>query len=187
VIRFELAALESETARNRAMIHGLKHLAETIGREIHALALALRPTALDDLGLARAMANFVEEWAARARVEVDFHTRGLDGTGRLPRHLETTLYRIICEGFNNVLKHAEARHVSLIIERRDDQAIAILEDDGNGFDLDAVRKKAGHRLGMTGMVERAALVGGEMKVESAPGGGTTIFVRIPLPHRGQAS
>jgi signal transduction histidine kinase len=111
---------------------------------------------------------------------VDFHSSGWTGE-RLPNHVETTVYRIVQEALTNVLKHAQATRVSLIVERRENQAVVIIEDNGTGFDPGPVQKQnAGKRLGLLGMSERAALVGGEMNIESTPEGGTTIFVRIPL-------
>lgn len=161
----------------------LQRLTETIGREIHELALELRPTALDDLGLLRTLSTFVENWSARTGVEVDIHSSGWTGC-RLSSAVETALYRIVCEAFNNVSKHAHAKHVSLILERRPGQAVAIVEDDGHGFEPEQVRQLSGRRLGLTSMRERAALVGAELSVESAPGRGTTVFVRLPLPVEG---
>jgi signal transduction histidine kinase len=91
------------------------------------------------------------------------------------------------EGLTNVLKHAQSRRVSLILQRTSDQVLVILEDDGRGFDADAVTKSSApsRRLGLLGMKERVALVGGTLTIESTPGGGTTIFARIPLPADGE--
>jgi anti-sigma regulatory factor (Ser/Thr protein kinase) len=107
---------------------------------------------------------------------------GLDAQ-RLPPPIETALYRIVQEAFTNVLKHAQAKRISLILERRRDHVLVIVEDNGQGFDAEEVIN-APHperHLGLIGMRERAALVGGTLSIESAPGGGTTVFVRIPTP------
>jgi signal transduction histidine kinase len=87
------------------------------------------------------------------------------------------------EALTNVLKHAQAGHVSVILQRGYDQVSAVVEDDGNGFDPDAVTGSTalGPRLGLLGMRERVALVRGTLTVESTPGGGATLFVRIPVP------
>jgi PAS domain S-box-containing protein len=161
-------------------LRDLQQLSETIGKEIHDLALELRPTSLDDLGLVRTLSNFVGDWSGRTGVQVDFHTGGWAGGDRLPADIETTIYRVVSEAFNNVLKHARAKRVSLIIERRADQAVAIVEDDGRGFDVAVASKASEKRLGLTNMRERAALVNGELNIESAPGRGTTVFLRVPL-------
>jgi PAS domain S-box-containing protein len=175
------AVAEAPAARDR--LQQMLQLAGLIGKEIHHLALELRPTALDDLGLHTTLVNYVEEWSERSNVEVDFHSTGLDGQ-RAPPQIETALYRIVQEGLTNVLKHAQARHVSLILQRSAGQVLAILEDDGQGFDVDGKTNPVG-RLGLLGMRERVDLVGGTLTIESTPGKGTTIFVRIPLAGDGK--
>jgi PAS domain S-box-containing protein len=177
---------ESSPARERLL--QLQELAHVIGKEVHHLALELRPTALDDLGLHTALVNYVEEWSERSGVGVDFHSTGLDGK-RLPSPIETALYRIVQEGLTNVLKHAQAQRVSLILQRSRDQVQAILEDNGRGFDAEAVMGswRTQGRLGLLGMRERVALVGGTLTIESTPGRGTTIFARIPLPAHGEGN
>jgi PAS domain S-box-containing protein len=160
-------------------LHGLM---KQINQEVHRIALELRPTALDDLGLQTALVNYVEDWTERSGLEVDLHTSGLDQR-RLPPALETHLYRIVQEALTNVLKHAEAERVSLVMERRQDHLLVIIEDDGRGFDQEAATgPRAGMpRLGLLGMKERVASVGGEMQVESAAGRGTSLFIRVALP------
>jgi signal transduction histidine kinase len=156
-------------------------LAMRIGREVRTLALQLRPSALDDLGLIATLANYVEQWSARVLIAVDFHTTGMEER-RLPSSIETALYRIVQEALTNVLKHAQATSVSLIIDRRAEAVHMIVEDDGVGFDVAAARSIAHteQRLGLVGMDERVAQLGGTLTIESALGRGTTVFVRIPL-------
>lgn len=164
-------------------LQSLQALTSLIGREIHHLALELRPTALDDLGLGAALANYVEGWAERTGVEVDFHATGLDGE-RLPAHIETALYRVVQEALTNVLKHAQARCVSVVLLRSGGQISAVVEDDGRGFDADGGSNPSeGPRLGMLGMRERTALLGGLLTVESTPERGTTVIARVPLTGR----
>ncbi len=176
-----LKSLEDRPADASAIatLRQLQEITELVGREVHEMALNLRPTALDDLGLSRTLSNYLEEWSARSRVPADFHS-ALDAGERLPSHLETTLYRIVQEALTNVLKHARATRVSVIVERRGDQVIAIVEDNGGGFETQPIdARSSSKRLGLLGMKERAALVDGELSIESTPGRGTTIFVRIP--------
>jgi two-component system CheB/CheR fusion protein len=165
----------------------LQALSTRIGREVRSLALQLRPPALDDLGLDVTLANYVEEWSARVLIAVDFHTIGL-AEQRLPPSIETALYRLTQEALTNVLKHAHATSVSLIIERRADTVHMIVEDNGAGFDVATARRTAHieHRLGLIGMDERVAHLGGTLTIESALGSGTTVFVRIPLLDDAQA-
>jgi PAS domain S-box-containing protein len=160
-------------------LHGLL---KQINQDVHRIALELRPTTLDDLGLQTALVNYVEDWSDRSGIEVDFHASGLDHR-RLPPPLETHLYRIVQEALTNVLKHAAAGRVSLVMERREDQLLVIIEDDGRGFDQEAAaRPGVGmSQLGLLGMKERVASVGGELQVESAADKGTSLFIRIPLP------
>jgi signal transduction histidine kinase len=96
---------------------------------------------------------------------------------RLPSEVETTLYRIAQEGLTNVTKHARARRVSILLTRKGAAVVAVLEDDGDGFDPATVSEQ---RLGLAGMRERVALLGGKLTVESAAGSGTTLVAEVPL-------
>jgi two-component system CheB/CheR fusion protein len=145
------------------------------------MAVKLRPSVLDDLGLPLALSNYVEQWSARAHVAADLHMSGLESE-RLPLAVETTLYRLVQEALNNVLKHAHASEVSVIIERRVDEMRLIIEDDGGGFSMPPPSNpELTQQLGLIGMHERVTLLNGTLTVESAPGSGTSIFARIPLP------
>jgi PAS domain S-box-containing protein len=156
----------------------LRRLTDQIGREVHDLALEIRPTALDDFGLPTALATYAEEWSERTGVAVDFHATGLDD-GRLPATIETTLYRVVQEALTNVLRHAQAKRVSLVLQRTPLGVIAVIEDDGKGFESEQ-GIVVGGRLGLLGMRERLELVGGALTLESALGTGTTVIGRIPL-------
>ena len=160
----------------------LQEYADQLGREVHNIAWELRPTALDDLGLQTALGNYLEKWSERSGKKVELHTQGLNGH-RLSTQIETTLYRVIQEALTNVRKHASAGCVSLILERRDNHVRAIIEDDGCGFDVEAVMSapESDRKLGLLGMRERLALVFGTLEIESTRGAGTTLFVRIPTP------
>jgi len=148
---------------------------------VRTLAWELRPLVLDDLGLVTALRTYLEEWATRAKIPTGFVDRGLDNR-RLPADIETTLYRVVQESLTNILKHAQAKCVSVILEQRDNNVSLIIEDDGQGFDApnvwDAPLKDRG--LGLLGMRERVMLAEGSLNVESTPGVGTTIFVRFAL-------
>jgi PAS domain S-box-containing protein len=165
-------------------LQNLLALTDLIGREIHHLALELRPTALDDLGLKAALTNYVEGCAERSSVEMDFHATGLDAE-RLPPPIETALYRVIQESLTNILKHASARRVSVVLQRSSGQVSAVVEDDGGGFDADSGPLTSEGRLGLLGMRERLALVGGTLTIESQLGRGTTIIARVPLGDRAE--
>ncbi|MFN0277544.1 MAG: PAS domain S-box protein [Pyrinomonadaceae bacterium] len=159
----------------------LQEIAERIDSEVSFLAWELRPAALDDLGLVDAIAAFVNEWSRHHEVAADFHSAG-HAKKRLDPEAETHLYRITQEALNNIAKHAEAKHVSVMLERREQNAILIVEDDGKGFDVGKKRiaSESGSGLGLLGMGERAVLAGGEIEIESDVGKGTTIFIRVPF-------
>ena len=133
-------------------------------------------------GLARALREYIEDWSERAHVPVDYECRGLRGK-RLPALIETTLYRVAQEALANIEKHAHARRVSVLLERDEALARLTVEDDGCGFDADTLPQlpDTSPHLGLLGMRERVALAGGTFLIESAPGAGATIPVRIPMP------
>ena len=154
----------------------IERVADELGRQVHGLAVRLRPTALDDVGLAAALRQLVSDWSARARVPVDLEMVGLEPE-RLPSEVETVLYRVAQEALTNIAKHAGASRVSVVAIRQEESAQVVIEDDGHGFDPE----RAGlGRLGLVGMRERVALLGGELEVDSAAGSGTTLVANLPL-------
>ena len=145
------------------------------------LALELRPSTLDHLGLIAALRRYVTEYGRKHALEADFQASGLDGA-RLSPQSETAVYRVAQEALTNVIRHAKARGVSVLLDRRDGRVTLVVEDDGAGFDVEAIRHSrvpAGD-LGLLGMEERALLVGGSLTIESHPGRGTAVFVEVPL-------
>ncbi|MEI6179821.1 MAG: CheR family methyltransferase [Chloroflexales bacterium] len=174
---------DSNTAER---IRQIQAMAVHIGEEVRSLAVQLRPSALDDLGLGSALNTYSEQWSARTHVAADLHTSGLE-RARLPLTVEITIYRLVQEALTNVLKHAQATQVSVIVEQQAHEVRVIVEDNGVGFvtplawnDLASARQ-----LGLIGMQERIALLGGALTIETALGSGTTIFARIPLPDPAQ--
>jgi len=159
----------------------LEQLCRQLMRDIHRLAWELRPTALDDLGLDQALQRYVSDWSGSADIPVDFHGPG-PKPDRLPLEVETVLYRVTQEALANIARHANARRVSILLENRAGAVSLIIEDDGRGFDVDALMgaDDGEGRLGLLGMQERVALVGGSFQIESSPGAGTTLFVRLIL-------
>jgi signal transduction histidine kinase len=155
-------------------------VAETLDG-VHDLALELRPSVLDDLGLVPALQHTMRTCYERYHLAIDFQPLGLERV-RLPPLVETALYRIVQEALTNVVQHACAKRVSLLLEARAGAVMLIVEDDGCGFEADQmVRGSLPERwLGLSGMRERAELLGGQLTIESAPGAGTTVFVEMPL-------
>lgn len=163
------------------LIHPLQAVANRMADDLHNLVRELRPTALDDLGLHTALSNYIDEWSERTNVVIDFHSNGFLNQ-RLGSQLESAIYRIVQEALNNVMKHAKAENVSVILEKRENRVLVIVEDDGVGFDADALLKTPARNrgFGLLGMQERLALVGGSFNIESTAGVGTTVLVHIPI-------
>ena len=166
-------AIGSEEAREG--VESLRGLVVSTLQDVRRLAVELRPSALDDFGLGPALERLVDTHRQDASVEVDLEVR-LKGE-RLPSEVETTLYRIVQEALTNVAKHADATRISILLMRKDEAAVLVVEDDGKGFDLGEIRPEG---LGIAGMRERVGLLGGQLRLEGAPGKGTTLAVEVPL-------
>jgi PAS domain S-box-containing protein len=185
-----LGSLKAEplSANASQTVQTLFALAQELAEQSHRLSFALRPTALDDLGLVLALHNHVEQWSQWNNLPVDFQAIGFDGEHhRLPGDIETGIYRIVQEALTNISRHASdgmdrTNQVSLLLQCGPTQVQAIIEDDGVGFDVAAVQSVSPdkRRLGLFGMEERASLMGGTLAIESAPGQGTTVLLRVPL-------
>ena len=160
----------------------VQRVADLLGRELHGLAVRLRPTSLEEIGLDSALAQLVSEWSTQTGVPVDTQTTGLRGLA-LEHEVETTVFRVVQEALTNVGRHAHAKQVSVIVSPFRDVVTAIVEDDGVGFDPGAAH---GGRLGLVGMRERVVQLGGELEIESAPGKGTTVIARIPFAQKGRS-
>jgi len=156
----------------------LQTIAAQTMQGIHDLALQLRPSVLDDLGLVAALERHLSDCRRRYGLTIDFAVHGLSDM-RLSPAIETALYRIVQEALTNIGRHAQAHTVSVLLEHRDGKVVAVVEDDGVGFDPGAA-DSAGRRLGLFGMQERAALLSGKFTLESAPARGTSLFVEVPL-------
>ena len=181
VLKLHLESLlaQSGKAALREQIEQTQAIVQAIDKDLDYLAWELRPTALDDLGLAAALANFVQEWNAHFNMRAEFHASGLN-SHRLSRDTEIMLYRITQEALNNVSKHAQGDYVEVMLERRSEQVVLIIVDNGTGFDLNQVTKDVRRGMGLINMRERAAFIGGTFEIESQPGQGTTIYIRVPF-------
>ena len=164
------------TDEDRAAVASLRELVVSTLQDVRRLAVELRPTALDDFGLATAVERLAGTFRDHTGMRVDFEAQL--GENRLPAEVETTLYRIVQEALANIVKHADASHVSILLTRSDRSVAAVVEDDGRGFDGDATRDDV---LGIVGMRERVGLVGGRLRVESTVGSGTTVAAEVPIP------
>jgi len=159
----------------RADLARLREQVVSALQDVRRLAVELRPAVLDDFGLVPALERLTDAFAEQSDVRVDFHSAL--GEKRLPSEVETTLYRVVQESLTNIVKHANAQHVSVSLARRATTAAAVIEDDGDGFDPRAVREEG---VGLLGMRERLSFVDGRLEIESRPGVGTTIVAEVPL-------
>ncbi|HEY6152057.1 MAG TPA: GAF domain-containing sensor histidine kinase [Gaiellaceae bacterium] len=159
---------------SRAAVADLRELVVSTLQDVRRLAVELRPTALDDFGLVAALERLTESFAEQSRIPVDFQSAL--PPQRLPEEVETALYRIVQESLTNVVKHAHASRVSVLLTRRNGSVAAVVEDDGRGFDLSEVPDGG---FGLLGMRERVAALGGRLELESGESG-TTIVAEVPV-------
>ena len=160
-------------------------LVAAVSKEVDFLAWELRPAVLDDLGLAAALPRFLRDWSQHYEVQAEFRLSGFLA-GHLSKEVEVTYYRVAQEALNNVLKHAHASRVDVVLETRDGRVTLVVADDGVGFEPPADDDPS-DGFGLLGMKERAALVGATIDLESSTGRGTTVYLRSPAtpadPHR----
>lgn len=155
-------------------VGNLRELVVQTLQDVRRLAVELRPTALDDFGLTPALERLASTFAEQTGTAVELESRL--GDERLPADVETVLYRIVQEALTNVVKHAQADRVSIVLQRKEAAVTTIIEDDGRGF----ANGDQSDGLGLLGMRERVELVNGRLEIESAKGAGTTLVVEVPL-------
>ena len=160
----------------------IESIVADLDRDLDRLAWDLRPPALDDNGLPAALDTLVRDWAAMTGVAAEFHaSAALSPEPRLARDIESHVYRIVQEALTNVAKHAAAKCVSVLLQQAQEELAVIVEDDGRGFPAaDAKTTPRQPGMGLISMRERAALIGGQVHIESQAGKGATVFVKIPL-------
>jgi signal transduction histidine kinase len=149
---------------------------------VHRMAWDLRPSILSDHGLEAALARYVQEESAARPTPIDYqYVCGAGVPRRFAESLELVVYRVAQEAIHNALVHSGASRVSVVVLRERAQVTLLVEDDGRGFDVEAVRASAERCLGLVGMEERVALVGGGLTIASSPGAGCSVRVRVPDP------
>ena len=148
---------------------------------VRSLAFEMHPSGLADLGLAAVLERDAAAYAESHGLHVGCHVALPDGQ-RLPSEIEVTIYRIVTEALSNMARHAKARNASVLVQRRGAVILAIVEDDGVGFDTASVLSAPpDRRFGLLSMEERARLLGGHVSFESSAGEGATVVAEIPLP------
>lgn len=148
-------------------------------QQVRRLATTLRPSMLDDLGLAPALKWIAEQSAGRGGFAVNFHH--VRAQSRLAPDIETACFRIVQEALTNITRHAQASRVEISLRREEDTMVLCVQDDGLGFDIEAMRRRAveGASLGVLGMQERANLIGGQLSIQSVPGQGSVVQLNCP--------
>jgi signal transduction histidine kinase len=186
-LRYGLRLLEREIAEGGSTTERVAELMQRIDAVIdslHRLVADLRPASLDHLGLEAALREYARSAGSKFGLAVRFKARGF-GSDRLPQVVETALYRVVQEAMVNVVRHARATRVDVLLERHGERVLVMIEDDGAGFEPDRV--ESGNHFGLLGLQERAEALGGTLTVESTPGAGTTIVVEVasvdPHPDR----
>ena len=170
-----LEDVKDETALKTSVAE-VRDLVRSTLQDVRRLAVELRPKALDDFGLVAALERLTENFAEQTGMKVEF-VPNLPGDGRFPPEVETALYRLVQESLTNIVKHARARSVSIVLTRRAESVSVIVEDDGVGFEPVRV---SGDGIGLLGMRERVGLCGGRVVIESRPGAGTTVVAEVPV-------
>ncbi|MCG6879096.1 MAG: sensor histidine kinase, partial [Deltaproteobacteria bacterium] len=171
--------MEKHASANEDLRDEISEIGRMINRtssEIRRLSFHLHPTLLIDLGLEPALNRYFSDIAKHSGLEIDFSMVGFDG--RLDRDIETVLYRFSQEAMTNTLKHSGAERFRLSMIKSYPQIIFLAEDDGTGFNAEIIGRDQ-QSLGLIGMRERAALLGGSFLLRSNPGEGTRIRIEIP--------
>lgn len=161
----------------RQRIEELRELVADALRRTRQLAFDLRPTVLDDVGLAPALQRLVADIAERSALVVDAAVDGMPDPESVAPEVATVVYRVVQEALTNVVRHAGASNASVAVTVSSGRLRAVVEDDGTGFDPNL---PADGHLGLEGMQERAELVGGTVRVLATPGAGTTVVLEVPL-------
>lgn len=173
----QFGLLEREAPESfRSRVAELKENANAIQRNLHRLAVNLRPASLDHLGLITALQQFVREFSRQNNIPVDFETLGL-AEKRMPAEIETALFRTVQEALTNVVLHAQATRVDVLLSSTNGHVNTIIEDNGIGFI--PASNGTEEQLGLFGMRERIEMLGGTLSIESAPGKGTTVKAELP--------
>jgi signal transduction histidine kinase len=181
-VKINLQAAQRTPAALVSYLEDSTSIVDRTLQQVRTLSLDLRPALLDDLGLGVALRWYVDRQAQRAGFTVQFVVDPLEPRAR--PELETACFRVAQEALTNVMRHAQAQHVRIELRQSDAELHLLIRDDGKGFDVQTAQEQAeqGASTGLLGMQERVWLLGGQIKIESAPAQGTEIRVRFPLQH-----
>jgi signal transduction histidine kinase len=172
-------AVESST-EIQAHVKELKRTTTAIQEHLHTMAVNLRPASLDHVGLVTALQQYIKEFNRQYDLCVEFEATGMEDR-RLPPEMETAIFRIVQESLTNVVLHAQASRVDIVLHRQNGTIVTVIDDDGVGFNPQSPTTE--NQLGLFGMRERVQMLGGRLTIESTPGHGpghgTTVKVEVP--------
>lgn len=180
-LRLHLKSLQLKYAENEELTQELekaKEFARTLDRGIDHLAWEIRPAILETMSLPKAIEQYAKHWGDY--FGIDTSVMGGDAKDRYLPEIEAHIFRVVQEALNNIAKHAEATVVSIVMTQRNETLQMVIEDNGKGFIAEEA-PSSGRTMGLTGMNERAVLMGGSLQIESSPNKGTTIFLTVPIP------
>ncbi len=187
IMRLEatIAAGNDDEGKTRRMLTNVRDLAVETIDNIHNIIFDLRPSVLDDLGLISALRWYTENRLETLNIKVRVEITGEEI--QLPPQIEIALFRVVQEAITNIARHASANNVILSVDYQESAISIEVEDDGQGFDTEAISFKAGQveGLGLLGMNERITLLGGKLGIESQPNSGTRLIIEVPLPGKDQ--
>ena len=178
--RIDLARRRSGSATEQDTLRQMSESAADVLYKMRSLSHQLRPLHLDHLGLSASVKSLVKEVAEAAKL--DYEVEADDTAEGLSPEAKVTVYRMLQEALNNIVKHAEAGSVKVELQRHDGRVTLTVEDDGRGFQQQTPAPGGGHSgHGLLAMKERCSLVGGRMIVNSKPGVGTLVLIEVPVP------
>jgi len=186
LLQIEISHAAATPAESRERLERARALAERSVQSVRDMSVLLRPALLDDLGLVPALQFLLEDFLRRSGMACEFTEQDVED--QLPDSVKTCVYRVVQEALHNCEKHSGASKVRVSVRQFPNWLAAEVEDDGRGFRAGGNRippRDAG--LGLLGMRERAGIAGGALTIDSAPGAGTRIALRIPLIGAGAAS
>jgi two-component system, NarL family, sensor histidine kinase DegS len=177
--------VQSDPRRAQSELGNLKGLVNTTLQDTRKFIFELRPMTLDDLGLVPTLRRYIDD--VRAKYQVQVNLVAPQGDQRLPHHMEVPIFRVAQEAIANAVQHGRATQARVTISLQPDAAVLIVEDNGNGFDVEQALGKAAARqtIGIASMQERAEMLGGWLRIESARGHGSRVELNVPTVPQSQ--
>ena len=175
MLSIELERLQNDPSELQNRVQELRKQMSEISTDVQALSHDLHSSKLEYLGVAAGMKSWCKEFSERQKLEIDFRS---EVPSALPLEVGLSLFRVLQEALNNVIKHSAVRRVEVQLREDSGEIHLVISDMGRGFDIEAALQGKG--LGLTSMRERVRLLNGTIAIESKPNGGTTIRVRVPL-------